>query len=62
MLAACLILALAGALWFLARPRLDRTLPWLGRHAASIDGVQLVFFVGVITVATMAPRGADSGQ
>ncbi len=62
MLAICSILALVGALWFLARPRLDRTLPWLGRHAASIDGIQLVFFVGVITVLTIAAGGPDSWQ
>lgn len=58
----CSVLALAGALWFLARPRLDQVLPSLGRHAASLDGIQLVFFVGVITVLTVAAGGTDSWQ
>ncbi|HUV47584.1 MAG: methyl-accepting chemotaxis protein [Actinomycetes bacterium] len=58
----CSSLALAGALWFLGRPRLDQAVPWLGRHATTVDGVQLVFFVAVITVLTVAAGGTKSWQ
>jgi methyl-accepting chemotaxis protein len=61
-LVVCSGLALTGALWFLARPRLDRSLPWLGRHGRVADGLQLVFFVGVITAMTVAAGGTQSWQ
>jgi methyl-accepting chemotaxis protein len=61
-LVGCAVLALAGALWFLARPRIDAAVPWLERHASLVDGLQLVFFVVVITVATTAAGGPASWQ
>ncbi len=61
-LVACSILAFVGALWFLARPRIDLALPWLGRHARTVDGLELIFFVAVITVLTVAAGGTASWQ
>jgi methyl-accepting chemotaxis protein len=61
-LVVCSGLALAGALWFLGRPRLDRRLPWLERHNTTVDGLQLMFFIGVITAMTVAAGGTDSWQ
>ncbi|HUV48934.1 MAG TPA: hypothetical protein VMX11_08140, partial [Actinomycetes bacterium] len=61
-LVVCSSLALAGALWFLARPSLDQAVQWLGRHATTVDGVQLVFFVVVICVLTVAAGGTESWQ
>ena len=55
-------MALLGALWFLARPRLDAALPWLGRHGQTVDGLQLVFFVAVISAMTVAAGGPGSWQ
>jgi methyl-accepting chemotaxis protein len=61
-LTVCSGLALVGALWFLARPSLDAVLPWLGRHGQTVDGLQLVFFVAVISAMTVAAGGTDSWQ
>jgi methyl-accepting chemotaxis protein len=58
----CSILALVGALWFLGRPRVDQAWTWLGRHSTTVDGLQLVFFIGVITTMTIAAGGPDSWQ
>jgi methyl-accepting chemotaxis protein len=61
-LAICSGLALVGALWFLARPTLDAALPWLGRRSQTVDGLQLVFFVVVISTMTLAAGGTGSWQ
>ena len=61
-LVVCSGLALVGALWFLARPTLDAALPWLGRRGGTVDGLQLVFFVAVISAMTVAAGGTGSWQ
>jgi methyl-accepting chemotaxis protein len=61
-LVACCVLALVGAGWFLARPWLDARIGRLHRHATLVDGLQLVFFVAVITVSTVAAGGPESWQ
>ncbi len=39
-----------------------RSLPWLAAHGQTVDGLQLVFFVAVISAMTVAAGGTDSWQ
>ena len=48
--------------WFLARPRWTPRCPGWHRHAGLVDGLQLVFFVAVISRVTVAAGGPESWQ
>ena len=56
------VLVLLGAVWFLLRPLVAARFGWLARHGLVIDVVQMVFFIGVITLLTANSGGIDGLQ